>query len=453
MQRLRPGSLLKNNRYRIERDLGQGGFGITYLAFDMQAKRKVAIKEYFAKLYSQRDQRTQDVLPSTKDNASLIEIYKKKFVKEAETCRNLSHTNIVEIYDSFEEHQTAYFVMDYVDGGSLEDILKEREIPGTQPKKSTPFSQDEALSIIRYVGAALMYIHSRNISHLDVKPGNIMRRKSDGHIFLIDFGVAKQYDKQSLMGDTNTPVGVSPGYSPMEQYRTGGVQTFSPQSDVYSLAATLFKFLTGIRPPEPAEFFDRGLPIDELKSNGVSQHIIDAICQAMLTKDKRTQSVSQFIDQLNETNDDLTEVWVEPDDPQMQMQPEEPNTTWFHEHQNSSNTVPQPSRIVPQPSRIVPEPPRPVPEPPRPMPQPPRPVPQPPHPVPDPSTKDSSTNWPYIIIIGSIAIIITCIGFVFGNSYYKHHKPTNDSIKVETPIQPNGSAPDYSSTPADSTKW
>lgn len=293
MQHLLPGTLLQHGKYRIERVLGQGGFGITYLAENTMLEGKVAIKEFFFKEYCERGEITSSVTVPTTANREIVERFKQKFVKEARTIFRLSHPNIVRILDIFEENGTAYYVMEHIDGESLGDLVKRR---GALPEQ-------EALSYIRQAADALSYIHGELINHLDVKPGNLMKRAKDGRVILIDFGVAKQYDALTSEGTTTTPVGISHGYSPTEQYRKNGVQTFSPSSDVYALAATLFKLLTGTKPPEAIEVMDEGLPLGELRAKGVSEGVISAIVKAMKGRNERTQSAAVFVANLANTDE------------------------------------------------------------------------------------------------------------------------------------------------------
>ena len=240
MDALRVNSTLQGGKYRIIEKLGQGGFGITYLAEDPSLEGKVAIKELFFKGDCCRDDSTCNVMTIPAwCNREIVERSKQKFIKEARTIFSLNHPNIVRILDVFEENGTAYYVMEYIEGESLGDMVKRR---GAIPEA-------EALGYVKDAASALEYIHSKNINHLDIKPSNLVLRHDDGKVLVIDFGVAKQYDAVTSEGTTTTPVGISHGYSPAEQYRKNGVQAFSPQSDVYALAATLFKLLTGNTPP------------------------------------------------------------------------------------------------------------------------------------------------------------------------------------------------------------
>lgn len=285
MQSLKINSTLQGGKYKIIAMLGQGGFGITYLAENTMLEGKVAIKEFFFKDYCNRDEETSHVTIPTEGNREIVERFKTKFIKEARTIFKLNHPNIVRILDIFEENGTAYYVMDYIEGESLNDLVKRR---GAIPEA-------EAIGYIREVGSALTYIHGKNLNHLDIKPGNLMKRKDNGKVQVIDFGVSKQYDSTTGNQTSTTPVGISHGYAPIEQYQKNGVQSFSPQSDVYALAATLFKLLTGITPPEAMIVQDEGLPVEDLRAKGVSGRVINAIDAAMQTRKKRTQSVAEFL--------------------------------------------------------------------------------------------------------------------------------------------------------------
>lgn len=281
MDSLSVGSVLQSGKYKILKALGQGGFGITYLAEQIALGRKVAIKEFFMKDYCDRNDGTSYVSIPTENSRDLVNSYKQKFVKEAQMIASLRNPHIVSIHDIFEENGTAYYVMEYLNNGSLIDIIKQRG----------PLPEAEAIQYIIQIGDALSYIHDRNILHLDVKPSNILLN-DDGNVVLIDFGISKRYDENGGQTST-TPVGVSKGYAPIEQYQQGSVTKFSPATDVYSLGATLFFLLSGKTPPEAAEVYEDGLP-DLGKS--VSRSTKDAILIAMKPKRKeRLQSIQSFV--------------------------------------------------------------------------------------------------------------------------------------------------------------
>ena len=286
MDALRANSTLQGGKYRIIKKLGQGGFGITYLAENTLLEGKVAIKEFFFKEYCERDDATCHVTIPTTGNREIVERFKQKFIKEAKTIFRLNHPNIVRIHDVFEENGTAYYVMEYIEGESLGDMVKRR---GAIPEA-------EALGYVKDAASALEYIHSKNINHLDIKPGNLMKRKEDGRIIVIDFGVAKQY--AAVISEGCTPACISYGYSPAVLYRKNGEQSFSPQSDVYALAATLFKLLTGNTPPEAIEVLCEGLPVAELQEKHISRPVISAIAMAMKGRHERTQTIAEFVSNL-----------------------------------------------------------------------------------------------------------------------------------------------------------
>lgn len=291
MSSLREKSLLQGGKYRIVKVLGQGGFGITYLAIQSGLERKVAIKEFFMKDLCNRDESTSHVSVGSAGSVDMVERFKAKFLKEARNIAHLNHPNIVRIHDIFEENGTAYYVMEYAGNGSLADRVKQQgHLPESVAKR-----------YILQVANALAYVHSQKMNHLDVKPANIMLSETDDAI-LIDFGMSKQYDVATGNQTSTTPVGISEGYAPMEQYKQGGVGEFSPETDIYSLGATFFKLLTGITPPSASDVNEDGVPVNELKAKGASQIYIDVICKAMEGRKKdRVKDVQTFIDGLKGT--------------------------------------------------------------------------------------------------------------------------------------------------------
>lgn len=281
---LKEGSELQNSKYRIIRVLGQGGFGITYLAENTFLEKMVAIKEFFPKDFCGRDN-TSHLTLGTQNNAETVEKLKARFLKEAKNIAKLDHPGIIKIHDIFEENNTAYYVMDYIEGENLNEMVK----------RDGPLSETKAVEYIHKVGDALDYIHSRNMTHFDVKPANIMVRRTDDQPILIDFGLSKQYNAH---GDATSTLmqGVSHGYSPIELYNPGSLSSFSPQTDVYSLGATLYFLLTGKVPPSASEVLENGITIP----SSISDSNISAIQRAMsVNRSKRPQNIMTFVEQLS----------------------------------------------------------------------------------------------------------------------------------------------------------
>lgn len=286
MNALKTNAVLQNGKYRIEGVLGQGGFGITYLATQVALNRKVTIKESFMKELCNRDEQTSQVSVPSMGSVDTVARFRAKFVKEAQTIAALNNPHIIHIHDIFEENGTAYYVMDYLSGGSLSDLVQRNGI----------LAEATALGYIRQVADALSYIHARNINHLDIKPSNVLI-DGNGNAVVIDFGLSKRYDETGSQTST-TPVGISHGFAPLEQYQPGGVSTFSPTTDIYSLGATLYKLLSGQTPPNATALLDADLDLSRLSASPSTKA---AIAAAMQPKRKgRPQTVEAFIAMLDE---------------------------------------------------------------------------------------------------------------------------------------------------------
>ncbi len=279
--RLKPGTLLQGGRYRIIDTLGQGGFGITYRAEQVMAHRTVCIKEFFPKQYYNRDSESSVISLGSASNAETMARFKQKFIKEAQTIASLDHNNIIHIYDVFEENNTAYYVMEYIDGMSLNVMVD----------KFCALGVPQAKKYISEIASALDYIHGLKINHLDIKPSNIMIRVKDNRAILIDFGLSKHYDEVGEQ-TSSTPIGISHGYAPMEQYKAGGVSKFSPATDIYSLGATLYNLVTGCTPPHASDILISGVPRHRFINDTLYNILTHALAPNPMD---RPQSISEFM--------------------------------------------------------------------------------------------------------------------------------------------------------------
>lgn len=282
---LPPGTVL-NGRYILGRVLGQGGFGITYVAQDHKTGSLVAVKEYFPDTMAARTG-GPSVSAYTGQREENFLYGKECFLNEAKTLAEfIGNPNIVRVHSYFEENNTAYFVMDYVQGTSLQDYLKQRG----------RLSWEETKHILEPVIEALASVHSRGVIHRDVTPDNIYIT-NDGTVKLLDFGAARY-----SLGDKSRSLDVvlKHGYAPREQYSRHGRQ--GPYTDVYALGATFYYCLTGRLPPDSIDRQDE----DEFilpSSLGVKlpAKAEDALCKALaVSAQDRFQSMGEFYLALNE---------------------------------------------------------------------------------------------------------------------------------------------------------
>ena len=293
---LKNGHQLQNGKYRIESKIGQGGFGITYRAFwtmtvqgamgAIETEIPVVIKEFFWKNYCAREEGTSYVNISSATGKGMFARFKEKLKKEAKILSRLTHPNIVSVLDIFEENNTAYMILQLVEGESLKDKIA----------RLGKLDETTALKYMRQLCSALIEVHGKRILHLDIKPGNVIIDKND-NAQLLDFGISKQYDDNQKETST-TPLGISKGYTPLEQYSS--IETFSPPTDVYALGATFYTMLTGQIPLEATQRIITDLePIRKFNPD-VSDRTVAVVEKAMEIKPaKRFQSVRKFREALN----------------------------------------------------------------------------------------------------------------------------------------------------------
>jgi serine/threonine protein kinase len=272
----------------IERVLGSGGFGITYLARDSSLGRRVVIKENLPSQFCWRDSHALTVRPrhTEGEDADNFQYSLESFRKEAATLASLDHPGIVKVLRSFEANGTAYFVMPFVEGTALDEVIRQRASP------HSPFSEAEIQDLLAKMLDALGYLHERGIYHRDLKPGNILMTKA-GPV-LIDFGAARQ-----RLSERSLTVIESAGYTPFEQLQSRG--KIGPWSDLYALGGTLYKTITGETPAKANDraFDDPVVPLAkraELHGRYSSQ-LLSSIDKAMAPKiAERLQDAGQWRD-------------------------------------------------------------------------------------------------------------------------------------------------------------
>lgn len=245
MRHLQTDALLQGGKYRIERVLGEGGFGNTYVAINTEFDERVAIKEFFMKDVTERDEVTSTVTVSNVTNYSSFVEQKEKFKVEARRLRKLRNPHIVRVHDLFEENGTVYYVMDYINGKSLSEWMRQ---------SGKPFTEHDVRKMLPQILEGLKVIHDANQWHLDIKPANIMMDEA-GQIKIIDFGASKQLNVKSGGATTSTPVSYTNGYAPREQMEQN-YDKFGPWTDIYALGATLYNLLSNKRPPLPSDIDD-----------------------------------------------------------------------------------------------------------------------------------------------------------------------------------------------------
>ena len=281
MQQLKQGTLLQGGKYRIERVLGQGGFGITYLVRNEMLNGYMALKEFFMKEENSRGEDGTRVTVPNNTKQSLFEEQRAKFNKEAQRMFALKNEHIVQIHDLFEENDTVYYTMDYIDGESLKQRMDHL---------GRPFNENEVHYYLQQILNALDAIHEKAVFHLDLKPDNIMVDKNE-IVRLIDFGASKQLSEEGKT--TTTAVCYTMGYAPAEQkdYKKDQI---GPWTDIYALGATLYKMLTGNNPAtvDVVEDGDGAFSFD----NNISEKMKKLIIWMMQPQRKnRPQSVDEVL--------------------------------------------------------------------------------------------------------------------------------------------------------------
>ena len=279
---LQPGMTLQDGKYIIERVLGAGGFGITYYARHTSLDQHYAIKEFFIDGRCVRNTMRHTVnLQGI--GPELFEKYRKKFTEEAQTLAKLDHPNIVRVIDVFEENETSYIVMPFIEGKTLESLVE----------KKGPLDYGLAVNYIGQIASAVGYIHTKNILHRDIKPDNIMIT-ADNHAILIDFGSAREFIQDKTQHQTSI---LTKGYAPIEQYSSNSRK--GTYTDIYSLGAVFYFVLTGQKPMDATERLSETMPEPKQLNPQISEDVNRTILKAMQLKhENRHQTIDEFMKDL-----------------------------------------------------------------------------------------------------------------------------------------------------------
>ncbi|MDR1652957.1 MAG: WG repeat-containing protein [Prevotellaceae bacterium] len=279
---LTKGTTLQGGKYTIERVIGKGGFGITYYARHNALGHCFAIKEFFIGGYSMRSELRKTFVFQGVD-PDVYKKYLQKFIEEAQTLARLDHPNIVRVTDIFEENNTAYIVMPFVEGQTLQQIVD----------KGGRLDYETAVNYIAQVAEAVEYIHNRDILHRDIKPENIIITPENRAI-LIDFGSAREFVHDKTAAHTSI---LTAGYAPPEQYST--VSRKGAYSDIYSLGATFYFALTARKPTDAAARTMETMPEPRSLVSTIPEEANSTILKAMeLKPERRQQKVGEFMDNL-----------------------------------------------------------------------------------------------------------------------------------------------------------
>ena len=282
---LAPGTILQD-KYLIGRVLGQGGFGITYIAWDMTLDLKLAIKEFFPLGIVARSAGKPSMEVPTGERGEQYRYGLERYLEEAKTLARFSeHPNIVTVRDFFKANSTAYMVMNYIEGLTLEEYINEA---------GGKITFSKTLDTIMPVLDALREVHSLGIMHRDVSPDNIFIRK-DGRVILINFGAARQEIREK---SKSLSVILKAGYAPEEQYRSRGKQ--GPWTDIYAVAATMHRCITGEIPPEAMDRMseDELVPLSQLGVEIEPQREAALLKALALRAADRFQAVEEFQSEL-----------------------------------------------------------------------------------------------------------------------------------------------------------
>ena len=424
-----PYRVVLNGQFIVGKVLGKpGGFGITYLGWDINLATLVAIKEYLPRDYAGRDADHASVMAHSREDASLFRFGLEQFLNEARTLARFDHPNVVRTRSFFEQHGTAYLVMDYLQGVNLSEYLTAH---------GGRLTEAQASEIMMPILDGLQEVHSKGFLHRDIKPQNIYVTSS-GRPILLDFGAARQ-----AMGERSRSLSVilTPGFSPYEQYHRRGEQ--GPWTDLYAIAATYYYLLAGSAPPDAPERVatDELVPLSTIVP-GISPGLNAAIMQSLsLEAGARPQDVFMFRDLIKGNLPPTPVVAAAAAPPPFSASPQTPPPL-------PAQSAPPVSRPAPAPVYAAPAPTPPSPAPhPYPPQAPPQYTPPPAYPrpaAPPPVIKKSSTGI-WIVAAVVIAVVAAAGLFFFGGS--------DKAKKNEPPVSPPArTAPAATPTPQPAEK-
>lgn len=269
---------LFGNQFKILKTIGKGGFSFIYLVEDLNLN-KFAIKEFFMSKCFQRDTDNRTVICTSEYNQIRKDTFQQNFLNEAIIMKSFCHPNVITSYGYFEENNTIYNVMPFLKGITLSQYIE------TNGK----LAEDEAITIIRRLSAAIKYVHSKNICHFDITPNNVFLQNENP--ILIDFGLSHNYN---ILNPKSSRIrSISPGYAPLELFEKNGVPKFSPATDIFGLGATLFTMLTGTIPPTLKSIWHGGLCLPLKNVSLQTQMVIKTAMQICISR--RFSCIEQFL--------------------------------------------------------------------------------------------------------------------------------------------------------------
>ncbi|MDR0834579.1 MAG: protein kinase [Candidatus Symbiothrix sp.] len=279
---LAPGTALLNGTYTIERTIGAGGFGITYYAKHTGLNNYYVIKEFFLDGRCVRNTQAKTVITQG-INEDTYQKYRQKFIEEAQTLAKLDHPNIVKVMNVFDENNTSYIVMPFVEGKTLQGLVE----------KHGQLDYNTAVNYIGQLSEAVGHIHKKDILHRDIKPDNIIVTPKNT-VVLIDFGSAREFVHDKTQSHTTM---LTQGYAPLEQYAANSRK--GAYSDIYAIGATLYFAITGQKPLDATSRTMETMPEPRELNTAISEDANRTIMKAMQMKaENRHQNIQEFMDDL-----------------------------------------------------------------------------------------------------------------------------------------------------------